>query len=169
MPWRRRWQPIPVFLSGKTTEGPGGLQSMEVPKSQTQLSIHTHTPGSWAFGLGLITLALWVLLSTNHTSWIDVLVVACVCVCVCMLSCVWLFGTSMDCSPPGPSVVFPDKNTGMGCHLLLQGIFQTQGSNWHLLRLLHWQDDSSPLSHLGNPSSHLLVNKPRPREVGQLP
>ena len=43
MPWRRRWQPIPVFLSGKTTEGPGGLQSMEVPKSQTQLSIHTHT------------------------------------------------------------------------------------------------------------------------------
>ena len=25
------------------TEEPGGLQSMEVPKSQTQLSIHTHT------------------------------------------------------------------------------------------------------------------------------
>ena len=31
---------------------------------------------------------------------------------------------------------FPGKNTGVGCHFLLQGIFQTQGSNrclWYLL------------------------------------
>ena len=27
----------------------------------------------------------------------------------------------------------------MGCHALLQGIFLTQGSNLHLLHLLHWQ------------------------------
>ena len=27
----------------------------------------------------------------------------------------------------------PGKNTGMGCHFLLQGIFLTQGSNLHLL------------------------------------
>ena len=25
---------------------------------------------------------------------------------------------------------FPGKNTGVGCHFLLQGIFSTQGSNW---------------------------------------
>ena len=31
----------------------------------------------------------------------------------------------------------PGKNTGMGCHFLLQGIFLTQGSNPHLLCLLH--------------------------------
>ena len=31
----------------------------------------------------------------------------------------------------------PDKNTGAGCHALLQGIFLTQGSNLHLLCLLH--------------------------------
>ena len=31
------------------------------------------------------------------------------------------------------------KNTGVGCHLLLQGIFLTQGLN---LRLLHLQADS---------------------------
>ncbi|XP_059732671.1 small nuclear ribonucleoprotein Sm D2 isoform X3 [Bos indicus] len=31
----------------------------------------------------------------------------------------------------------PDKNTGMGCHAVLQGILLTQGSNSHLLRLLH--------------------------------
>ena len=34
---------------------------------------------------------------------------------------------------------FPGKNTGVGCHFLLQGIFLTQGSN---LSLLHWQADS---------------------------
>ena len=33
----------------------------------------------------------------------------------------------------------PGKNTGVGCHFLLQGIFPTQGSNPHLLHLQHWQ------------------------------
>ena len=28
---------------------------------------------------------------------------------------------------------FPGKKAGVGCHLLLQGIFLTQGSNLHLL------------------------------------
>ena len=32
------------------------------------------------------------------------------------------------------------KNTRVGCHFLLQGIFLTQGSNLHLLRLQHWQE-----------------------------
>ena len=37
----------------------------------------------------------------------------------------------MDCSLPGSSVLgdFPGKNTGVGCHTLLQGVFATQGSN----------------------------------------
>ena len=37
----------------------------------------------------------------------------------------------MGCSPPGSSFLScpPGKNTGVGCHSLLQGIFQTQGSN----------------------------------------
>ena len=42
----------------------------------------------------------------------------------------------------------PDKNTGVGCHFLLQGIFLTKGSN---PCLLHWQADSLSLSHLGSP------------------
>ena len=33
----------------------------------------------------------------------------------------------------------PGKNTGVGCHFLLQRIFLTQGSNPHLLSFLHWQ------------------------------
>ena len=40
----------------------------------------------------------------------------------------------------------PGKNTGVGCHALLQGIFQTQGSNPCLLHLLHWQEGSLPLA-----------------------
>ena len=28
---------------------------------------------------------------------------------------------------------FPGKNTGVGCHALLQGIFPTQGLNSHLM------------------------------------
>ena len=37
----------------------------------------------------------------------------------------------------------PGKNTGVGCHFLLQRIFPTQEWNPYLLRLLHWQADSS--------------------------
>ena len=44
------------------------------------------------------------------------------------------------------------KNTGVGCHLLLQVIFLTQRSNWHLLGLLHWQAGSLPLMPPGKPS-----------------
>ena len=45
----------------------------------------------------------------------------------------------MDCSQLGFSVHgdSPGKNTRLGCHALLQGIFPTQGSN---LGFLHWCD-----------------------------
>ena len=46
---------------------------------------------------------------------------------------------------------FPGKNTGVGCHFLLQGIFPTQGLNPCLLCPLHWQANSLPLSHVGSP------------------
>ena len=41
----------------------------------------------------------------------------------------------------------PGKNTGVHCHFLLQGIFPTEGANPRLLRLLHWQTNSSALCH----------------------
>ena len=46
------------------------------------------------------------------------------------LSRVWL-SDPMDCSPLGSCVLgdSPGKNTGVGCHVLLQGIFPTQRSN----------------------------------------
>ena len=42
---------------------------------------------------------------------------------------------------------FPGKNTGVGCHFLLQGLFLTQGSNQHLP---HWQADTLPPSLEGS-------------------
>ena len=49
-----------------------------------------------------------------------------------------LFATSWKQRSPGSSVSgnFPSKNTGVGFHFLLQGIFLTQGSK---LCLLHWR------------------------------
>ena len=40
---------------------------------------------------------------------------------------------------------FPGKSTGVSCHFLRPGIFQTQGLNMRLLHLLHWQANSLPL------------------------
>ena len=45
----------------------------------------------------------------------------------------------------------PDKNTGVGCHKLLQGIFLTQGLKPRLLHLLHWQVDSLASAPPGKP------------------
>ena len=44
---------------------------------------------------------------------------------------------------------FSGKNTGVGCHFLLQRIFPTQGLNPHLLHLLHWQADYLSLAPPG--------------------
>ena len=59
----------------------------------------------------------------------------------------------MDCSLPGSFVRgdSPGKDTGVGCHALLQGIFLIQGSNPHLSHLVHWQVGSLPLEPLGKP------------------
>ena len=73
----------------------------------------------------------------------------------CMFSCSVM---SDSCDPMDWSPVhgiFPGKNTGVGCHFLLQGIFLTQILNLCLLHLLHWQVDSLPLSHLGSPNQVL--------------
>ena len=53
----------------------------------------------------------------------------------------------MDCSLLHPWDS-PGKNTGVGCHFLLWGIFLTQGSNWSLL---HCRWVLYHLSHQGSP------------------
>ena len=74
--------------------------------------------------------------------------------CCAVLSCIQLFVTPMDAKStrlfcPWNS---PGKNTGVGCHFLLQGTFPTQGLNSSLLYLLHWQRDSLPPCHLQSPN-----------------
>ena len=51
----------------------------------------------------------------------------------------------------------PGKNTGVGCHALLQGIFPTQGLNPLLLHLLHWQVGSLPLAPPRKPRSRATL------------
>ena len=68
------------------------------------------------------------------------------CVCSVMSKSV----DPLDYSPPDSSEhgIFPCKNTGVGCHALLQVLFPTQGSKIptpHLLYLLHWQAGSLSL------------------------
>ena len=59
----------------------------------------------------------------------------------------------MDCSPPGFSVhEISRKNTGVGCHSLLQGILLPQESN---PGLLHCRQILYCLSYQGSPKSDI--------------
>ena len=61
---------------------------------------------------------------------------------------------------PPLSMDSPGKNTGVGCHALLQGIFLSQGSNPCLLHLPHWQAGSL----LPVPTSFLKKEKKKPEK-----
>ena len=122
-------------------EKPGGLQSMGSQRVGSDLATKQQQRE-------LLALTLYansrqynpILLTTdNH------------CV-LSRFSHVWLFAT------PGlqPTRLFcpwgsSGKNTRVGCHVLLQGIFPTQGLNPCLLSLLHWQAGSLPLVPPGKP------------------
>ena len=64
------------------------------------------------------------------------------------------------------SMGFPGKNTGVGYHFLLQGIFLTQGSN---LGLVHCRETFHRLSHQGSlhpGASHIMKRVPdEPRRI----
>ena len=76
-----------------------------------------------------------------------------VCVCAKSLQLYPTLCNPMGWGPPGPSAHrnSPGKNTGVGCHALVQRIFLTQGLNPHLSCLLHWQVGSLPLAPPGKP------------------
>ena len=114
---------------------------------EAQFGISSHAPaasypntimkqnGWWSSGLSYYlvypspTLQEALLLDRNHLiqSYHHLRVF---CVCAYSLSHIWLCDL-LDCSLPGSSVHgdSPGKNTAVGCHTLLQGIFPTQGSN----------------------------------------
>ena len=89
------------------------------------------------------------------------------CVCVRVLyvlvaqSCLILC-EPMDCSPPGSSVHGDSlgKNTGVGCHALLQRIFLTQGLNpglLHCRRIILLSEPPREPQNTGVGSLSLLV------------
>ena len=77
--------------------------------------------------------------------------------------CAQLYPTlcnALDCSPPGSSLqeIFSSKNTVVGCHFLLQGIFPTQEFNPpHILCPLHSRQIFYPLSHRGNQNYSIFL------------
>ena len=62
-----------------------------------------------------------------------------------------LFGVPWTVACQAPLWNFPGKNTGAGCHVHLQEIFPTQGSNLGLLHLLYCQARSLSLAPPGKP------------------
>ena len=91
-------------------------------------------------------------------------------VCACSVTSVlsnslWPYGllpTRLLCSQDSSG-----KNTWVGCHALLQGIFPTQGLNPHLSWLFHWQVGSlalAPLAKTPFTSSHNFL-PPTPQET----
>ena len=70
----------------------------------------------------------------------------------------------MDYSPPGSSVHgnSPGKNTGVGCHALLQWIFPSQGIKPKCPAL---EADSFCLSHQGSPRILEWVTIPSPGDL----
>ena len=77
-----------------------------------------------------------------------------------LLSYVWLFETPWAVACWAPlSVEFFRQEYRSGLPFLLQGIVPIQGSNPHLLHLLHCPVDSLPLCHLGSPC-YLLILAP---------
>ena len=76
-----------------------------------------------------------------------------VCVCVCAQSCLTLQPHGLQparllCPWDSPGKIF-----GVGFHFLFQGIFQTQGLDWHHSCLLHWQAGFLRLCNLGSPNN----------------
>ena len=74
--------------------------------------------------------------------------------CACMLTHLTLCDPRTVACQPACPWNSPGKNTGVGCHLLLQGIFRTQGSN---LALLHCIWILHSLSHQGRQFTFMIT------------
>ena len=95
----------------------------------------------------VVNVSFWIVLFSGYMSRSGIR--SCAVLSLVAQSCLILCDP-MDCSPPGSSVHvdFPGKNTGVGCHAFLQGIFPIQGSDPgfpHSRQILYC------LSHHGSP------------------
>ena len=128
IPWRRNWQPTPVFLPGESH----GWRSMVgySPRGHKELGMT-----EW-------------LQFHFHFHFIAYKASAPVCMLSCFI-CAQLFVTLWTIAHEASlSMGFSRQDTGVGCHALLQGIFLTQGlePDPFLFHLLHWQAGSLQLA-----------------------
>ena len=85
----------------------------------------------------------------------------CFCMCAKPLQLCPTLCNPMDYSLSVFSVhgILQARILGVGCCVLLQGIFLTQGLNSHLLCLLYWQADSLPLAPPGKLLEEQIVRQ----------
>ena len=139
---------------------------------------HTHIPTLQE----IFRLLYWRIskgLFSTHTTWevcCIIKMVRCLCflslvytscpnIYACMLSpfsSVQLFVIlwTLDCQDPVAMKILQARILEWFAMHSSRGIFPIQGLIPCLLRLLHWQVDSSPLSHMGSPALTHLVAKP---------
>ena len=125
--WKTLWQ----FLTNLNILLPHNPAVVLIGIYSNKLKIYVHTRTCRSS-----TGALFIIAKTwKQTAYLSV--VLCLVIQLCQTLCY-----SIDCSLPGSSVRggSPGKNTGVGCHALLQGILPTQGWNpglWHCRQILH--------------------------------
>ena len=95
----------------------------------------------------------WLSMCTSRSVYMYMSMYVCRFIYICaVLSCFSVLNFLQIYGPQSSRLLCPwdspGKNTEVGCHFLLQGIFPTQGWNLCLLRLLHWQVGSLPLATL---------------------
>ena len=139
IPWRRKWQPIPVFLPGELH----GQRSLVGYSPYHNLWNHKLQPQKWKsiprslrvehdWETNIFSFTFFFKIEiTMRKEWNAVHAKS---LQLCPSLC-----NAMGCLLPASSVrgILQARNTGVGCHVPLQGIFPTQGLNLGLLH--YWQ------------------------------
>ena len=122
-PCRREWLPTPISCTGDCVDRESWQATVHgFAKNQTRLIVlYFDFCGAWRY-------AVLCLVGQSSPTLCD------------PINCSWS-GSSVHGDSPG-------KNTGVGCHALLQGIFPTQGTN---PGLPHYRWIFYHLSHQGSP------------------
>ena len=147
MHWRRKWQPAPVFLPGES-QGQRSLVGCRLwgrtESDTTEVTSCLENPRDrgawWAAVYGVTQSWTWLKrlssskLINGEKESLDIgqpQSTECMCAHTPVLCHIQLFVTPWIVACQAPlSWDFPGKNTGVGCHFLLQGIFPTQ--RWNL-------------------------------------
>ena len=112
IPWRREWQPIPVFLPGESpwTEEPGGPQSMGSQRTGHSWVTKHSTAHHKLWGIKSISVSFTLSYCSRHLAWVWKWKWK-------SLSCVWLCDPT-DCSTPGFLVHhhLPELAQSQWCH-----------------------------------------------------